>query len=403
MKIVVINSVPYGSTGMIARNITDLSKKIGESYFAYSWTKKRKWNTKKDEILIGTFLEKFICLKLEKLTGNIGKFNYIGTYFFIKKLQKIKPDIIHLHNLHEGYINYKMLFKYIKENDIKVFWTLHDCWAFTGHCPHFELSQCYKWKKLCHDCPIYKEYPKSIIDNSKKMYIYKKKIFNMLDQNKMTIITPSKWLAEYVKKSYLNKYKVYTINNGINLDIFKPTNSNVKEKYNLKNKKVLLGVSMDWGVRKGLDIFIKLSNDLGNDYKIILVGTNEQIDKILPNNIISIHRTYSPKELAEIYSAADLFINPTREDNFPTVNIEALACGLPVITFDTGGSPEMIDHNCGRVVKKNDYKELFKTIQDLSNKKIKSSECILKARMYNANDKYNEYVEMFKNCDKNNL
>lgn len=396
MKLLEINSVPYGSTGTVARNITNSSKKIGESYFAYSWTKRRKAKTLKDEILIGSFLEKLVCIQLERVFGNAGHFSFLGTIKLIKKMKRINPDIVHLHNLHEGYINYRLLFSYLKKSNINVVWTLHDCWAFTGHCPHFEAANCYKWKTRCYKCPVYKEYPKSLFDNSQKMYNYKKKWFTCLDSDKLTIVTPSNWLASYVKQSFLKKYRVLTINNGVKLDDFKPIESEFREQYNCDNKFIILGVAMDWGYRKGLDIFIKLAKDLDERFQIVLVGTNDEIDKGLPDSIISIHRTENVKELAKIYSASDLFVNPTREDNFPTVNIEALSCGLPVLTFETGGSPEIIDSKCGEVVPKNDYTALKNAIERLYIKNFDKNDCVKRGGNYNSVKKYDEYVSLFK-------
>lgn len=406
MKIVEVNCVPYGSTGMIARSITTLSKKYGESFFAYSWTKKKRRNVLEDEFLIGGLLEKYISIKLEFLTGNIGSFGFFSTKKLINKIKKIKPNIVHLHNLHEGYINLKMLFNFLDKENINVVWTLHDCWSFTGHCPHFDMIKCNKWKKKCYNCSIYKNYPKSLFDNSKKMYERKKKIFTGLKEDNLTIVTPSIWLSNMVKKSFLSKYNTVVINNGINLDVFKPSTSNdyFKNKYGIVNKKVLLGVSYNWTNNKGLDIFVKLANDLDSKYQIVLVGTSKKIDKILPPNVISIHRTSSQEELIKIYSSADMFINPTREEVFGLVNVEALACGLPVITFNTGGSPEIIDDSCGYVIEKDNYDELKKYITDyFKNERFKKYNCIKRARSFDGNEKYHEYIDLFKKiCTKGN-
>lgn len=388
MKIVEINAVPYGSTGNIARNIADICKPLGETYFAYSWTKKRKSNVKNDEILIGTFLGKSIHIVLSRITGLELNFSFFDTLFFIKKLKKMKPDVIHLHNIHCWYLNIPLLFKYIKKNNIKVIWTLHDCWSFTGHCPHFDGIGCSKWKKGCFDCALYKYYPESLFDNSKKMYKFKKKWFTYLDD--VTLVTPSKWLANLTRISYLNKYPVEVINNGIDLNVFKSLKSDFRKKHHLENKIILLGVSFIWKKEKGLDYFIKLANDLPDNYKIVLVGTGDNIDKNLPKNILSIHKTDSQKELAEIYSDADLFINPTLEDNYPTVNMESIACGTPVITFNTGGSPESM-MNYGQVIEKGNYQELKNAIL-----KYKKRENNLNKKFIDKNIKFMEYYQLLK-------
>ena len=286
-----------------------------------------------------------------------------------------------------------MLFRYIKKNNVKVIWTMHDCWALTGHCANFDMVGCDKWKTECKKCPQYRDYPKSLFDNSKFMHKNKKKWF--LGVKDLTIVTPSNWLEGIVKQSFLKDYPVKVINNGIDLTVFKPTESNFREKYNLKDKFILLGVAFGWGERKGLDVFIELSKRLSEEYQIVLVGTDDNTDKLLPDNIISIHRTQNQTELAEIYTAADLFVNPTREENFPTVNIEALACGTPVLTFNTGGSPEIIDESCGAVVAKNDIDSLEKEIYSFKESFQSFSHCIARARTFNEAEKYLEYIKLY--------
>ena len=228
------------------------------------------------------------------------------------------------------------------------------------------------------------------------MWSIKQKWFNGL-QN-ITIVTPSLWLAKLVKKSYLSSYPVEVINNGIDLRIFKPMNSSFREKYGINNQYIVLGVALGWDKRKGLDVFIDLSKTLDKRFKIVLVGTNDAIDNDLPNNIISIHKTYNQSELAEIYSASDVFVNPTREDNFPTVNIEALACGTPVITFETGGSPEMLSDTCGSVVPSNDLDNLKNEIVRICVEKPYSCDaCQMQASNYDMNNCFEKYVDLYDN------
>lgn len=395
MKIVEINVVPHGSTGKIAKSIATLASKKNETYFAYSWTKNRKRKVNKNEILIGSFLGKSIHILLSILTGYELSFSWIDTLLFIKKLKKIKPDIIHLHIMHSWYINIPILFKYIKKNNIQVIWTFHDGWALTGHCACFDYINCNKWQSKCHNCPLYKEYPKCIFDNTKIMFPFKKKWFSYLE--KMIIVTPSEWLANKVKISYLNKYRIMTINNGIDLSIFKKRKSNFRKDYGLEDKFVLLGVSLDWTIRKGIDIFNDLAEILPDDYQIVLVGTNEKNKKEISKKIIAIDKTDNQIELSKIYSNSDLFINPTRDDNFPTVNMEALACGLPIITFNTGGSPEIIDEKSGIIIEKNNIDQLVKTINKVKNKEIilKSDDCIKRAKKFNNEIAYMEYIKLF--------
>ena len=277
---------------------------------------------------------------------------------------------------------------------MRVVWTLHDCWAMTGQCPHFAMIKCDKWKTGCHHCPQYRQYPQSYVDRTKTMWKFKKKWFTGV--RNMTIVTPSHWLAELVKESFLKEYPVRVIHNGIDLSVFRPTESDFREKYHCENKHLVLGVAFDWGQRKGLDVFIELARRLGSDYKIVLVGTDEKVEQVLPDNIISIRRTQNQKELAEIYSVSDVFVNPTREDTFPTVNLEALACGTPVVTFRTGGSPECIDENCGCVVETNNVDILEQEIRRICNEKpFSEAACIRRAAGFDMRDRFEEYVRLY--------
>ena len=391
MKIVQLNvTCGAGSTGKICVDVSKLLTEKGiENYILYTQ------GNSEYPLGIKYANEKYIKLQALKsrVFGNYGFNSQHETNKLIAELEKIKPDIVHLHNLHGHNCDLKALFNFLKKARIKLYWTFHDCWAFTGYCPHFDMIGCEKWKTGCYDCIQRKEYS-WFFDRSKKLYEKKKELFTGLD---LTIITPSKWLAGLVKESFLKDYEVKVINNGINLDIFKPTESNFKEKYSLEDKHIVLGVAFGWGPKKGLDCFIELSKRLPDNYRIVLVGTNESVDKQLPSNIVSIHRTQNQRELAEIYTAADVFVNCTREENYPTVNMEALACGTPVLTFKTGGSPEIIDESCGSVVAKNDIdameKEIIRICED---KPYSQTSCFEKAKSFNMMDRFKEYVELYK-------
>lgn len=401
MRIVEINSFNYGSTGTIMLQIASQARKNGHE--VYTCCPKSRSNLKNgnidNQIWIGNRFFRNLHGLLGNLTGYNECFSVIDTLLFLKKLDKIKPDIIHLHNLHGAYINIRMLFHYIKKNKIKTIWTLHDCWAFTGHCPHFTLANCNKWIEGCYECPLCAEYPATKVDQSKCMWVLKKKWFTDIDN--MTIVTPSNWLAELVKKSYLNKYTIKVINNGINLDVFKPTENCFKSDYGFDNKMVVLGVAFGWGVKKGLDVFCELSKVLDSErYQIVLVGTDERIDRIIPENITKIHRTYNQTELAKIYTAADVFLNPTLEDNYPTTNLEAIACGTPVITFNTGGSPECINENTGVVVDNDDLQNLSMIIEQICvNHPYSIDSCLKNAEKFNAKFKYLEYVNLYESVN----
>lgn len=377
-------------------NLSQVARQNGyKAYVAVPKARTNKPKADSNTLFISNRLERNIHVLLSICTGLNGCFSHLGTYLFLRKLKKIKPDVIHLHNLHDSYINLSMLFKFIKKHNIKTIWTLHDCWSFTGKCAYFDMVNCEKWKRNCHHCPQLHTYPISKVDKTAKMYKLKKKWFTGVKN--MTIVTPSKWLADLAKESYLKDYPVMVINNGIDLSVFKPIESDFRKQYNIEDKFVLLGVASPWDKRKGLDAFIELSKRIDDTYKIVLVGLSKEQIASLPENIIGIERTSNQAELAQIYTAADVFVNPTREDNFPTVNLEALACGTPVITFNTGGSGESLDETCGRVVPCDDVEETKAAIEDIcKNRLFGKDKCINRSKNYDKVKKFNEYIDLYK-------
>lgn len=390
MKVAQINvTCGIGSTGKICVSISKRLEQQGvENYILYS--------SGNSDYPLGIKYTRDLYIKFQalksRLFGNYGFNSQIATMKLIKELEKIKPDIVLLHNLHGHNCNLEMLFRYLKEKQIKVYWTFHDCWAFTGYCAYFDLVKCEQWKINCAHCPSRKK-ASWFFDRSKYLFDKKRTLFSGLD---MTIITPSQWLANLVKESFLNEYPVRVINNGIDLSVFKPTESDFRQQYSIENKYILLGVAFGWGERKGLDVFIELSERLDQErYQIVLVGADKDIDQQLPKEIISIHRTKNQAELASIYTAADLFLNPTREDNYPTVNMEAIACGTPVLTFKTGGSGEMLDESCGCAVECDDFEAMIQKIHEISCENNYSKEaCLKKAQEFCADYKYAEYVSL---------
>ena len=394
MKIVSINALHYGSTGKIMLGISEVAKEYG--YESYTFSK--NYNKTKEiegHCFIGTPKGLYIESKLSVYSGFEGIYSRRNTRNILKELEHIQPDVIHLHNLHGWYLNFKMLFDYIRKNNIKTIWTLHDCWSFTGHCPYFDLVQCERWKDGCGACTQRNVYPQICFDFTRQMYKLKKKWFSGV-QN-LTIVTPSEWLKGLVKESFLKEYEVRVIRNGIDLGVFKPTSSDFRNKYNIADDDImLLGVAFDWGKRKGLDVVIDLAKKLDSSYKIVLVGTDAEIDAMLPKNVISINRTQNQTELAEIYSAADIFINPTREENYPTVNMESIACGTPVITFRTGGSPEILGEVGGLITEENTADAMIKLIEKLGKCSEKCSRELCEyAKAFDYRHKYEQYIELY--------
>lgn len=361
MKYLFINSVAgVGSTGRIAaEKCRELMRQGHECVLAYG---RQKANCDDiPTIRIGTPLDYKLHGVMTRIFDNHGFGSKAATRRFLKQVKEYDPDIVWLHNIHGYYIHIGLLFDYLKESGKKVIWTLHDCWSFTGHCAHFDYVGCDRWKTGCYGCPQKKEYPASLLlDGSSRNYRAKRSFFTGLQD--MTIITPSRWLADLVKQSYLSEYPVEVVYNTINTDIFKPTPSDFREKHGLQDKKILLGVASIWTDKKGLHDFIKLSEILDNSFKIVLVGTTPEQAAQLPDNILAIARTNSQRELAEIYTAADVFVNPTYEDTYPTVNLEARACGTRIICYDTCGCRETLGDK-DILIPKGNMAVLLETVQ----------------------------------------
>lgn len=394
MKIAYINIGKAGSTGRIIIDLSRIAEeKQIETLSVYPGGRANLPKSPNDYIVAPEVI-KLLTREMTYISGLEGRLSIISTFLLIMKLQRFDPDIIHLNNLHGWYLNIPMLFSYIKKNNIRVIWTFHDCWPITGHCTHFQINNCKKWCKECNQCELHLEYPKCYFDNSKSTFRMKRKAFTGIDN--LTIVTPSEWLEHIVSQSFLRDYKILTINNGIDLSKFKPTKSNFRECHACQDKHIVLGVQSSWGYKKGIDVFIKLSEILPDKYLIVLVGTTSKIDADLPNNILSIHRTNNVQELAEIYSAADVFVNPTREDTFPTVNIEALACGTPVVTFDVCGSGEIIDETCGIKIPKDDINELYKAITMVCEDRcFDSKACIRRSKKFDKEVMFQRYFDLY--------
>lgn len=363
MRYLFINSV-YGkrSTGKIVmKQCHELQKQGHECLVAYG---REAIVNDVNVIRIGNNFDCYMHVIMSRLFDMHGLGSKKATKIFLKQIEKYSPDVIWLHNLHGYYINYEILFDWLKRHsDIKVYWTLHDCWAFTGHCVYFTMAKCDKWKYGCFNCPQLKTYPKATyFDYSQKNYLRKKKAFSNV--HNLKLITPSKWLSELANQSILSEYSVKVINNSIDKTIFKPTRSDFRNKYHLNYKYLILGVAVGWEKTKGLQDMYKVREKLNKNYIILLVGATKKQIKSFPKGIIGITRTENQKELASIYSAADVFLNPTHQDNYPTVNLEAKACGTPVITYNVGGSPESID-NLSNIIEENDIDGLVERIIEI--------------------------------------
>lgn len=401
MKLLLINTTANsGSTGRIAEEIGQSAIDNGyDSYFAYGRLGR---DSQSHLIKIGNKFDIKAHIIESRLFDNHGFASRQSTIKLVEEIKKIKPDIINIHNLHGYYLNVEILFRYLAQIQIPIVWTLHDCWPFTGHCSHFMRVKCERWKSECFSCPNKKGYPASyLLDRSTHNYNIKKRIFTSVDN--VTIVTPSKWLESNIKQSFLKQHSLTTIYNGTDLNIFKPTDCwTFGDRLQIKNCKVILGVASVWTKWKGIEDFLSLSKMLSKDYRIILVGLNDKQISSLPENIIGVKRTENVKQLAELYSIADVFVNPTYVDNFPTTNIEALACGTPVITYKTGGSPESIDLDTGIVIEQGNILQLKSAIEHVaSNKELYTAACRKRAeKHYDKNERFNDYVELFNRLTK---
>lgn len=341
MKYVQINSFYNGSTGTIMRNLHQ--KLQSEGYDSYIFWGRRHETISDHERCIASGRSVNLHGVRSRITDRAGFYSKGDTKRLLKRLTEIDPDVIHLHNIHGYYLDVSQLFEWLAGHRCDLKWTLHDCWAFTGHCPHFEYIGCDRWKNGCYQCPQRKEYPASVVlDRSERNWQDKKRLFTLIPQERMTLITPSSWLAGLVAQSFLSEYTVEVVPNQVNREVFRPIPSDVKSRMGIGDSFVILGVASPWSPRKGLSDFVALRQHLEPEVAIVLVGLTKKQIAELPEGIVGIERTDSQRELVELYSAADVFFNPTYEDNFPTVNLEAEACGVPVVTYNAGGCAETI-------------------------------------------------------------
>lgn len=364
MRYLFINSVyGLGSTGRI---IADQCKQLknGGHICAVAYGRASVDDGAAQLIPIGTKAEYLLHAGMTRLFDRCGYCSGRATRRLLSQIEDFQPDVIWLHNLHGYYLNLAILFQWLKKHPhIKILWTLHDCWAFTGHCAHFAAAGCEHWRSGCGACPQLRTYPKTYgRDHTKQHYADKKKIFSGVLG--LTIIVPSQWLAQLVKQSFLKEYPVAVVNNQIDRKVFRPTPSDFRARYGLSEKIMVLGVASVWSREKGLFDFCQLRETLDSRFAIVLVGVTAKQKKKLPQGILALPRTASPQELAEIYSAADVFVNPTHQDNYPTVNLEARACGTPVVTYNVGGSPESAGGKY--VVEENDIAGLAAQIYKLT-------------------------------------
>lgn len=399
MKIFQISSeVNNGSVGRVAEQIGEqVIQKGWESYIAYA---RDNLPSKSNTIKIGNKADIIFHVLLTRITDRHAFGSKSSTLKLIEEIKRIKPDLIQLQHLHGYFINIEILFGFLAEANIPVVWTFHDCWSFTGHCAYYDLVDCQKWQTECNHCPQKMEYPKSIlIDNSSKNFRDKKRIFSSVDN--LTIVAVSNWIKEEAGKSFFKETDIKVIHNGIDISKFNTRDPDkVRKKYKLEDKFLILGVASPWDTRKGLKYFVQLTDILSDQYQILLVGLNKEQIRNLPEKIIGLERTENIEELAEFYSAADVFLNPTLEEALGLTNLEAQACGTPVITFNSGGSPETINEETGIVVEKGSLQGLLAAIEEIrkNKKQFYTEKCRKRVEtLFDTKDNFKKYINLYEN------
>lgn len=388
------------STGRIMQEIGELAIANGwDSYIAYSGGRDGIKPCRSKLIPVGGKLSVALHGIWTRMTDRHGLASVIATRRFVRKIKELQPDIIHIHNIHGYFLNYKILFEYLSTADIPVVWTVHDCWLYTGHCNHYARVGCDKWMTQCEKCPQLSSFPASmLVDSSSRNFNDKRRLFTSVDD--MTIVTVSDWMREEMSRSFLKDCQFKVVHNGVDLNVFNVSadSSEVRERYGLGDKHLILGVTSIWCREKGWDDFMELATMINEDEAIVLVGVTQEQMRKLPHNVIGIPRTENVAQLAALYSAATALVNPTWQDNYPTVNLESIACGTPVITYRTGGSVESVCEDTGYVVEQGDVEGLlaaFRKIKE-AGKQTYVRRCRNYAvRYFGKNDRYQEYMALY--------
>ena len=399
------------STGRIMQEIGQLAMNNGwESYIAYSYGRDGIKPCDSKLVPVGNKADVAWHGLVTRLTDRHGLASEGATRAFIRKIERIQPDIIHIHNIHGYFLNYRVLFDYLAKCNTPVVWTVHDCWLYTGHCYYYSYIGCNKWKTECVQCPQRKMFPSSWwADRSKQNFRDKKAAFTSLPKERFTIVPVSDWIKGEMQHSFLKDYDFRVIHNGIDTNVFTIYDpAEVKKKYQLEGKRIILGVASIWCEEKGWNDFMRLAERLDENERLVLVGVDEKHQAMLPKNITGIRRTENIRQLAELYSAAEAFVNPTWQDNYPTVNLEAIACGTPVVTYRTGGSIEAVTEQTGLVVEQGDVDGLLQAIRTIEErgKAYYQQPCRTHAlKNFKKEDRYAEYLKLYDEliCRNKNL
>lgn len=382
----IINSTyRVGSTGRIAYELQQFINNNSEHFAKAYFGRGKKTNTH-EAFNFSLPLSVAIHGVLSRVFDRTAFYSSFSTKRLIKKMKEDQINTVFLINLHGYYLNIRHLFKFFKQNNIKVYYSLEDCWSFTGHCSHFSIFNCNKWKTECKKCEHLNQYPKSILfDASTKNFREKKNLFLSVNP---TLILPCKWLLNVVKESFFKNQRMVVVRNGVDTDVFRKVKNDFRLKNNLINKKIILCISQYWIEKKGIFDILDLSKKIGSDYVIVLVG-KLNVDIVLPSNIFHIDHTETVEEIVDIYSSADVFFNPTYEDTYPTVNIEALACELPIVCYRTGGAIESVDN--AYIVDQGDIENSYRLLKELCENPHKYHSPNI---CFSKTDTYKEYLRL---------
>lgn len=389
LKIALLNSVCYGSTGSIACNLARLYQKNGyeTTVFFGRGTAPADVHAERVE----TTAEVAAHVAKARLMDCMGFGSALATKQLVQKLEAWNPDVIHLHNIHGYWVHVGILFDALKKMRKPVLWTFHDCWPFTGHCAYFDLTGCDRWKNGCGACPQKNGYPQRwLFDQSAKRWNQKQQLFSGLDN--LTIVTPSNWLKDLIEQSFLREYNVRVFPNGIDTGVFQPTENQLRSQHHLENGRIFLGVASVWDERKNLAAFSSLRPKLPQEDHLVVIGLNSRQMASLPAGILGLPRTENARQLAAWYTAADVFVDPTLEDNFPTTHLEALSCGTPVVTYATGGSAEMLTPACGAAVQTGDLDALYTAMLRAAD--LRREDCLKQAQNYDQHICLQRYADL---------
>lgn len=400
MKVLQINAV-YGfkSTGVIVKDIGEMLINNGdEAYFAYQTANEKTENG----FLIGNKFDWKLHALYARLFGKQSYASKRATKKFLKWVDKIKPDVIHLHNLHSNYINLNLLCDYLEKKQIPTVITLHDCWYFTGKCTHYVSVKCEKWQESCGKCPLNKVEQKSLFFD-RTLKVLKDKTEHLLKLKNLTLVGCSQWIAEEVKKSKLQSANIDVVYNGVDTETFTPHTSAIREELGISDEFVVLGMADKWYNEQNREIVENLFNILTENTKFVIVGCKEEQRRYFSqfDNVIPVGYIYDRKILSDIYASADVFVNLTRADTLPTVNMESICCGTPVITFDACGSPELVDSECGFIVKEGDINRLIECIENIRQNPLNFNVKIQQQK-FDKNECYKKYLDIYKKISELN-